>query len=89
MQFFFLKGTLLLSMFRAFQQSLLLSAPTVILSTTFRKCLHYAVKFDLISPLGTLRPQPNRARDPGDTGPTSLSRRRDHSIHRLQRDART
>jgi hypothetical protein len=89
MQFFFLKGTLLLSMFRAFQQSLLLSAPTVIRSTTFRKDLHYAIKFVPVSPSRALLPQPNRARNPGDTGPTSLSRRRDHSIHRLQRDART
>ena len=32
--------------------------------------------------------QPSRARDPDDTGPTSLSRRRDRLIHRLQCDAR-
>jgi hypothetical protein len=87
MQFFSLTGTLLPSMFWAFQQSLLLSVPTVILSTTFRKDLHYAIKFDLAFSLKTLLPQPNRAGDPGDTGPTSLSRRRDRSIHRLQRGA--
>jgi hypothetical protein len=88
-QFFSLTGTLLLSMFWAFQQSLLLSVPTVIPSTTFRKGLHYAIKFDLAFSLGAPLPQPNRAWDPGDIGPTSLSRRRDRSIHRLQRDART
>lgn len=88
MQFFSLTGTLLLSMFWAFQQSLLLLVPTVIPSTTFRKGLHYAIKFVPVLSPGTLLSQSNRARDLGDTGPTSLSRRRDRSIYRLQREAR-
>jgi superfamily II DNA/RNA helicase len=43
-QFVFLTGTLPPSMLQAFQQKLLLSEPTVIRSTTFRKDLRYTVE---------------------------------------------
>jgi hypothetical protein len=51
---------------------------SVIRSATFWKDLRYAVKsVPTPPPPRALLPQPNRARDPDDTGPTSLSRRSD------------